>query len=42
MAERDSTVSERALIVAAVYGVVGGLWIFLSDEVVAEIGRAHV
>ncbi|GIK19310.1 MAG: PAS domain-containing protein [Leptolyngbya sp. PLA2] len=35
MAERDSTVSERALIVAAVYGVVGGLWIFLSDEVVA-------
>ncbi|HRQ73507.1 MAG TPA: PAS domain-containing protein, partial [Phycisphaerales bacterium] len=37
MSKRDTSVSERALIVAASYGIVGSAWIFFSDEVAATL-----
>ncbi|MCL4741032.1 MAG: PAS domain-containing protein [Phycisphaerales bacterium] len=39
MARRDVSVGERALIVAAAYGIVGSAWIFFSDEIAASLAR---
>ncbi|MCW5775180.1 MAG: PAS domain-containing protein [Phycisphaeraceae bacterium] len=37
MDKREASVSERALVVAVVYGIVGAVWIFFSDEIAATL-----